>query len=349
MSAPGGFGTVTAASPLARVSSGGIESSLGDTINELRPAYSGSSVVRLSHENVDLFAKLEFTNPTGSSKDRSAFWMLRRAIARGEISTTRPIVESSSGNFAVALASLCRALGLEFIPVIDANTNTSTESFLRRACDRVEKISEPDSGGGFLQNRLRRLDDLRADLGGFWPNQYGNRDALDAHYTLTAGEIVDQFDSLDYVFVGVGTGGTISGVSNRLKEDFPGVTVVAVDSVGSVIFGGRPRRRHIPGLGSSIVPDLVRQAIIDDVVMVEESDTVDACHELVRHHGVFGGGSTGTVYHAVNQYFRHHRPTRRPRVLFLCADRGTAYTDTVYDSGWVHDHFDQTDTARGFR
>lgn len=348
MNAARGHGGATSTQTGPRTVNLGTRASLGDTINELRPAYSGSSVVKLAHDSVDLFAKLEFTNPTGSSKDRSAFWMMRRAIARGEISPGRPIIESSSGNFAVALASLCRALGLEFIPVIDANTNTSTENFLRGACDRVEKISEPDAGGGFLQNRLRRLDHLLDDLAGFWPNQYANHDALDAHYTLTAGEIVDRFDTLDYIFVGVGTGGTISGVSNRLKEDFPGVTVVAVDSVGSVIFGGQPRRRHIPGLGSSIVPDLVRQAIIDDVVMVEEADAVLACHELVRRHGVFGGGSTGTVYHAVNQYFRHHRPTRRPRVLFLCADRGTAYTDTVYDSGWVRDHFDRPTSNQEF-
>ena len=107
---------------------------------------------------------------------------------------------------------------------------------------------------------------------------------------------------------------------------------MAVDAEGSVIFGRKPRRRYIPGIGSSVVPDLLRYAIIDDTVHVRELDTVDACHELLREHQILAGGSSGSSYAAIKSYpFSEPSPT----VLFLCADRGTAYMDTVYNPGWV--------------
>ena len=150
-----------------------------------------------------------------------------------------------------------------------------------------------------------------------------------AHYELTAGEIIASFSALDYVFVGVSTAGTIAGVSRRLKAHFPDVKVVAVDAEGSAIFGQRPRRRYIPGIGSSIVPDLLRHALIDDTVHVRELDTIEACHELLREHQILAGGSSGSSYAAIKSY---PFPEPSPTVLFLCADRGTAYMDTVYDA-----------------
>jgi len=101
----------------------------------------------------------------------------------------------------------------------------------------------------------------------YWTNQYGNLDAVEAHYELTAAEICADFDSLDYVFIGVSTAGTIAGVSRRLKEHYPNIRVIAVDAEGSAIFGGTPRKRHIPGIGSSIVPQLLSRAKIDDIVL----------------------------------------------------------------------------------
>ena len=131
---------------------------------------------------------------------------------------------------------------------------------------------------------------------------------------------------------------TISGLSLRVKENFPRARVVAVDAAGSAIFGEAPARRLIPGIGSSIVPPLVRQALIDDVVIVPEAEAVAGCHRLLRHHGIYAGGSTGSVYAAIERYFAGHRG-RPPTVAFLCADRGSAYADTVYDPAWVRRSF----------
>lgn len=228
-------------------------------------------------------------------------------------------------------------VGLDFIPVIDMNISSAYESSLRRICERVVKVDERDDTGGFLKTRLRKVQELcQAVPKAYWTNQYGNPDGFAAHYELTGGEIVSSFDTLDYVFVGVSTGGTISGISRRLKERWPGIKVVAVDAVGSVIFGGPPRRRHIPGIGASIVPELLKHALIDDVVMVRERDTAEGCRLLLHEHGLFVGGSSGTVYQAIRQYTaRIGNRSNPPSVLFLCADRGNAYLDTLFDADWV--------------
>ena len=315
------------------------EPSLLARLVQLRRILRPTPHVPLAVEGMRLFAKLEYVNPVGSIKDRPAYWILRRAAERGEIDDETTVIESSSGNFALALAAYTRLVGLQFIPVIDPNISGAYESSLRRLCSTVEKVEARDDTGGFLKTRLERVKLLcETTPHSFWPNQYGNPDAMEAHYELTGGEICDDFDSLDYVFIGVSTGGTIAGVSRRLKERYPNVQVIAADARGSVIFGDAPRKRHIPGVGSSIVPPLVSQAEIDDVVLISERETVAACRELLTTHGLFVGGSSGTAFAAVKKCAAKMgwgRAKRPPTVLFLCADRGTPYLDTVYDADWA--------------
>jgi cysteine synthase A len=297
-------------------------------------------VLQLADSSVDLYAKLEYSNPNGSSKDRAAFWILKGAIERGEIDQDTTVVESSSGNFAISLGSFCRSLGLRFIPVIDPNVNASTEAYLRTLGTDVEKVSERDATGGFLSTRLTRVQQLRASLENvYWPNQYANIDAIYGHYRLTGGELVRAFRHIDYAFIGTGTGGTIGGLSLRLKETYPDIRVIAVDAEGSAIFGKEPRKRLIPGLGSSITPPLLEHALIDEVMIVSEPDTVRGCHHLLQRHGLYAGGSTGTVYTAVSTYFASYTGPR-PTVVFLCADRGTAYAETIYNPAWVAQSFE---------
>src|SRR5881409_3588268 len=300
--------------------------------NTLRP----TPHVQLAMKGMDLFAKLEYVNPIGSVKDRSAYWILTRAAQRGEIGEETTVIESSSGNFANALAAFTHLVGLRFIPVIDPNISRTYESFLRRICPTVVKVEERDDTGGFLKTRLKMVKHLCATIpNAYWTNQYGNPDAVEAHYKLTAGEICADFDSLDYVFIAVSTAGTIAGVSRRLKEHYPKVRVIAVDTEGSAIFGGVPRKRHIPGIGSSIVPRLLSYAKIDDIVLLSERETVQACRELLTSHGLFVGGSSGTAFAVVKRYAARMPADKRPTALFLCADRGTPYLDTVFDPKWA--------------
>ena len=104
---------------------------------------------------------------------------------------------------------------------------------------------------------------------------------------------------------------------------------------GSIIFGGPARKRYIPGIGSSIVPPLLKQAKIDDVVLIPEHEAADACRELLTVHGLFVGGSSGSAYAAIKRYAPRMAGARRPTVLFLCADRGTPYLDTVFNPEWT--------------
>lgn len=295
-----------------------------------------TQVVRLEAEGVNLYAKLDMQNPIGSLKDRPAFWILKSAIEQGRVGPGTTIVESSSGNFANALASYCRLLGLKFIPVIDPNITSAYEMNLRQSCETVVKVEQRDDTGGFLKTRLHKVQELLGEIpDSFWTNQYGNEDVVEAHYRLTGEEICGAFSQLDYIFVGVSTAGTIAGVSQRVKEKFPSVKVIAVDAEGSVIFGGPPKKRHIPGIGASVQPGLLKYAHIDDVVLVPEIETVRCCHELLNRHGIFAGGSSGSTYAAVKRYLHKVRGTHQPNVLFMCADKGTAYLDSVYSPEWA--------------
>lgn len=304
-------------------------------LERIRRSQPRTPLLALPHPSIDLYCKLEHCNPTGSSKDRAAYWVLKRAIETGSITSRTTVVESSSGNFALSLAFYCRMLGMTFVPVIDPNINVSTENQLRLMCDRVEKVFEPDSLGGYLETRLRRVDEILGGLDDcYWPNQYANAAVAEAHYELTGAELCDDLVSLDAVFVAVSTAGTVAGISRRVRERFPHARVIAVDSAGSVVFGGPAATRRIPGVGSSMVPRLLDLAHIDDVVIVEERDAVAGCHALLQGYGIFAGGSTGSVFAAIERYFDGHQGPR-PTAAFLSADRGLPYLDTVYDPAWV--------------
>jgi N-(2-amino-2-carboxyethyl)-L-glutamate synthase len=322
----------------------GVDQDLLARVEALGAALRPTPVVRLAHPRLHLFAKLEYHSVVGSLKDRPAYYMLRDAVRRGAVRRTTTILESSSGNTGAALAVFCRILGLTFVPIVDPNIQKHYLRLLESAGARVVRVEQRDETGGYLRTRLAKVEELLETIGdAFWTDQYRNPSAMAAHYELTAGEIVAAFSALDYIFVGVSTAGTIAGVSRRLKEHFPAVKVVAVDAEGSVIFGQKPRHRYIPGIGSSIVPDLLRHALIDDTVHVRELDTIDGCHALLQEHQILAGGSSGSSYAAIRSY---PFPEPSPTVLFLCADRGTAYMDTVYDPAWVAWRREQEEPAR---
>ena len=323
--------------------SAGVDRELLARVEALGSALRPTPVVRLAHPRLNLFAKLEYHSVVGSLKDRPAFYMLRDAIRRGDVRRTTTVIESSSGNTGSALAVFCRILGLTFVPVVDPNIQKHYLGLLESACAQVVRVDRRDETGGYLKTRLGKVQELLETIGdAYWTDQYGNPSAMAAHYELTGGEIIAACPALDYVFVGVSTAGTIAGVSRRLKAHYPNVKVVAVDAEGSAIFGRSPRRRYIPGIGSSIVPDLLRHALIDDTAHVPELDTIEACHELLRDHQILAGGSSGSSYAAIKGY---SFPQPGAAVLFLCADRGTAYMDTVYDSAWVEWRREQEEPA----
>ncbi len=309
-------------------------------LEQLEKAIGNTPLVRLEDERIDLHLKLETHNLTGSVKDRPALYILKKALAEGLVDKDTVVIESSSGNFAIAVATICRALDIEFVPVIDININPANERVLRTLCSRVELVTERDETGGCLLNRLARVKEMCQEIGNsYWPDQYSNPWNAESHKLGTGTEICDELPKLDYLFVGVSSGGTVTGTSQIVKQRFPKAKIVAVDIEGSVIFDSRPKKRYIPGMGSSMRPNILDGAQIDEVVHVSEPDVVHGCRELYARHGMFMGGSTGTVYQAIQSYFSNRPLADRSVVAFLGPDRGMAYLDTVYNPDWTREKY----------
>jgi cysteine synthase A len=195
-------------------------------------------------------------------------------------------------------------------------------------------VEERDPVNGYLGSRLKKIHEiLQSDPNAVWLNQYANLANKNAHATQTGDEIAREFARVDWIFVGTGTTGTLSGVSERLRQKFPGIKVVAVEPVGSVTFGGAPANRNIPGIGTSVRPKLADLAKPDRIVEVSEAKTVEACLSFVRDYHLLVGGSTGTVLAAVKQLAREFRSG--DTIVAISPDLGEKYLDTVYDPIWV--------------
>jgi 2,3-diaminopropionate biosynthesis protein SbnA len=281
-----------------------------------------------------LYLKCEGFNFAGSIKLKAAAEMVDAAERDGLLTPTSVLVESSSGNLGVALSMLAASKGYRFLCVTDPRCNLSTRLMMEALGSQVHIVTEPDAKSGFLGARLNYLRALCASDDRFvWLNQYTNPGNWRAHYRTTAPAIARQFPRLDVLFVGAGTTGTLMGCARWFREWHRPVRVVAVDSVGSVTFGGAPGRRMIPGLGMGVRPPLLDEAYVDDVVLVEEADTIRACHRLARHGFLFGG-STGTVVSGAMDWLARHDP-RELTAVAIGPDLGERYLDTIYQINWL--------------
>ncbi len=287
--------------------------------------------------NLNIFAKLEFYNPTGSVKDRAASYIINSLINEGVINSDTTIIESSSGNFGISLSAYAKQKGIKFICVIDNTTLPVNEMMIRLQGAEVIKIMEPDECGGYLLNRIRKVKEIVENTKNiYWVNQYENPLNAQAYYNSLGNEICLEIprQKLDYLFMGVSSGGTITGVSQKVKKKYPNAQIIAVDVDGSVIFGGKSRKRFIPGIGSSLRPKILNSAKIDDVVMVYENETVSSCIELLEKYNIYVGGSSGSVYAAVNKYFKIHKVDKPVNVMCVFADKGERYISTIYNAEW---------------
>jgi len=298
--------------------------------------------------NIQLCAKLEYLNPTGSVKDRAASFILQETLRKGIINQNTTIVESSSGNLGVALAAYCKKYALRLIVVIDPHISPINEMLIKRSGAEIVKVTTPDSGGGYLLNRIKKVSELLSEIpNSYWIDQYRNPLNRRAYYLTLGSEICDEADNVDYLFLGVSSGGTIAGVSQRVKEKYPKARVIAVDIEGSVIFGGNPSKRYIPGIGASKIPANLKYSAIDDVVIVNEKETIESCHKLLNNHSIFAGGSSGSVIAAIEKFFRNKNDTKLTNVVTIFADRGERYIDSIYNEQWCSRFFEKNESING--
>lgn len=297
-------------------------------------------VVRLEipvYSDYNIYAKLEGYNPTGSVKDRAADYVLSTLLSQRVINSETKIIESSSGNFAISLAVFCRKYGLDFTCVIDPNINIENEMILKNLDVNIIKVEQRDINGGYLLSRIEYVKSfLNNTYNSYWVNQYANPLIVDAYCNTLGNEIRNDINSIDYIFAGVSSGGTIAGISRSIKQYMPHVKVIAVDVVGSVVFGGCAQKRLIPGIGSSMKPDNLRHAQIDDVITVTESDTVRECHELLKQNSLLVGGSSGSVISGIKKYIDRKNIKKQSNILAIFPDRGDRYCSTIYNERWCH-------------
>jgi 2,3-diaminopropionate biosynthesis protein SbnA len=284
-----------------------------------------------------LFLKCEGFNFSGSIKLKAATEMVEAAERDGVLKPGSILVESSSGNLGVALSMIAASRSYRFLCVTDLRCNLQTRLLMEALGSMVHVITEPDAnGGGFLGARLAYVRALCASDDRYvWLNQYTNQNNWKAHYRTTAPAIARQFPNLDVLFIGAGTTGTLMGCARYFKEWHRPVRIVAVDSVGSVVFGGAPGRRMIPGLGAGVRPPLLDASFVDEVIMVEEPDTIRACHRLARRGFLFGG-STGTVVSGAIDWLARH-DARELTSVAISPDLGERYLDTIYQTRWLRD------------
>ncbi|MEV4646376.1 2,3-diaminopropionate biosynthesis protein SbnA [Saccharopolyspora sp. NPDC049357] len=296
-------------------------------------------MVRLSRcfpePDVEVLAKLEMLNPGGSMKDRPARFIIEQGLANGTLRPGMRLVESTSGNLGIALAMAAGLHGLSFTAVVDPKTSPTNLRLLELFGAEVEMVTEPDAAGGFLHSRVQRARELVDSLPNATQiNQYANELNWHAYHETAGAEILDAVDGpIDYLVAAVSTTGSIQGIARRLRKDHPNLKVVAVDAVGSVIFGAPAGPRQIPGFGASRVPEIYDPAEIDDVLNVADAESAAGCRRLLATEKVFAGGSSGAVIAGVEHLIS--RLEDPARIVTVLPDRGERYLDLVYDDEWV--------------
>jgi cysteine synthase len=247
----------------------------------------------------DVFAKLEYLNPGGSVKDRAAIGMIRKAEEQGRLRPGATIVEATAGNTGVGLALIGVNKGYRVIVCVPEKFAEEKVKIMRAL--GAEVIRTPDEAG--MQGAIQKAREIAAKIpGSFTALQFENPANPEFHHETTAAEILDQMEGrVDAVVIGVGTGGTFTGVARFMKEKFgPRVRCVAVETQGSVLGGGPKGPHKVEGIGSSFIPQTFDPRVCDEILMVHDQEAFDMVTQLARMEGVLGGSSAGAnVYAAI--------------------------------------------------
>jgi cysteine synthase len=281
-----------------------------------------------ANPEVELFAKLEAFNPGGSVKDRIGVAMIEAAEREGRIEPGRTtIVEATSGNTGIALAFVCAAKGYDLILTLPQGMSREREGLLRLYGARVQ-VTESLGGMTEAVDAARALA-TREDV--FLPDQFSNPANPEIHRCATGPELWDALDGRVDVFVaGVGTGGTITGVGEVLKERNPACRVVAVEpSSSAVLSGGAPGPHKIQGIGAGFVPRVLNRELLDEVIAVDDEDAIAMARSLARREGVLAGISCGAAVCGALEIAG--RPeSRGARIATILPDSGERYVSTPF-------------------
>lgn len=269
-----------------------------------------------------LYGKLEGKNPAGSIKDRAAFYMVMRALEKGDLKERGTIVEATSGNTGIGLSYVARELGLKAVIVMPESMSKERRDMI--SSYGAELVLTPASEG--MAGAVRKANEI-AKSGAWLANQFGNYASVEAHFYTTAPEIFSQVPGAKYVVAGVGSGGTAMGVKKYIEQNAIDCKVVAVEPLSSPLFTqGHAGGHKIQGIGANFIPAIVDVFKFDEVIDVSDDDAIRTTGELYRNFGVKCGISSGAAYYAACSL----RQRVDGDIVVVLPDNGERYPQSLY-------------------
>ncbi|WP_164670643.1 cysteine synthase A [Virgibacillus doumboii] len=278
----------------------------------------------VDENSADIYLKLEFMNPGSSVKDRIALSMIEAAEKQGELKEGDTIIEPTSGNTGIGLAMVAAAKGYKSVLVMPDTMSQERRNLLRAY--GAELILTPGADG--MKGAIKKAEELKEKNGYFMPQQFNNEANSEVHARTTGKEIVKQMeDGLDAFVSGIGTGGTITGAGNVLKDNFDGIKIYAVEPEDSAILsGGSPGPHKIQGLGAGFVPKILDTDVYDEVIRISNDEAFEASREVAKDEGVLGGISAGAAVAAAKKVGK--KLGKGKKVLAVIPDNGERYLST---------------------
>ncbi len=292
----------------------------------------GTPLVRLGNmvnkAGVNVFAKLELWNPSGSVKDRTGMYMINDAERKGVLKKGGTIVEATAGNTGLGIAFAALNRGYRIIFVVPTKFSAEKQSLLRAL--GTEVINTPREEG--MLGAVRKAEEIKSQIpGAISLEQFRNQSNPLAHYETTGREIFDDLDGkIDYVVAGAGSGGTYTGILRYIKERMPGVKGVLADPVGSTMGGGEHGDYNIEGIGNDFIAETMDMSLVDEVIKVTDSDAFETARLLTKKEGIIAGSSSGAAMAAVLKLINKGAVGN---IVTVFPDRGDRYFTTgLYDN-----------------
>jgi cysteine synthase len=303
---------------------------MGQIPADITECIGGTRLVRLRRlaPSVELYGKLEAANPGGSVKDRIGLAMIDAAERAGQIEPGRTtIVEATSGNTGIALALVCAARGYQLVLTLPQGMSRERTALLRQYGVRVEIV---ESMGG-MGEAVAAAREFARDADVFLPDQFSNPANPEVHRRTTGPEIVEALDGrVDALVAGVGTGGTITGVGEVLRERNPACRIVAVEPAASAVLSGHPAGPHrIQGIGAGFVPAVLNRELLDEVIMVSDDRAIEVARRAAREEGVLAGISCGAALAGALELAAREEFAGK-RIVVILPDSGERYMSTPF-------------------
>lgn len=297
-------------------------------VNSITDLIGDTPLVKLqrltTEEHADVYLKLEFMNPGNSVKDRIAISMIEAAEQTGHLKPGDTIIEPTSGNTGIGLAMVAAAKGYKSVLVMPDTMSMERRNLLRAYGS--ELVLTPGAKG--MKGAIAKAVELQAEHSYFMPQQFENEANPKIHRETTGIELLDQVgDQLDAFVSGIGTGGTITGAGEVLKEKFPDLHIVALEPTDSpVLSGGGPGPHKIQGIGAGFVPDILNEEIYDEVMQVSTEQSYEYARRAAREEGILGGVSSGAAIYAALDVAK--RLGKGKKVVAVIPSNGERYLST---------------------